>query len=162
MKWILGHEWPRSPSAGGGIPVMSKFVWILLPVALAASAASAEIYKCQAKNGSALYQNFPCPIDSLGSLPTLPQTAKTASTPASASQPNAGIAMPVEVAAAARSTTAAEPRVGMTTDEVRALWGEPVEIIQDEPVTGRVDIWQYGDGRAVQFNHKHLVFSVQR
>ena len=141
---------------------MSKSVWILLPVAFAASAASAEIYKCQAKSGSPLYQNFPCPIDSLGSLPTFPQTAKTALTPAVASQPKAGIKALVEAAAAARSTNATEPRVGMTTDEVTALWGEPLEIIQDEPVTGRVEIWQYGDGRTVQFNHKHLVLSVQR
>jgi hypothetical protein len=141
---------------------MSKSVWILLPVALAASAASAEIYKCQAKDGSALYQNFPCPIESLGSLPTTnPQAAKTAMTPTDASQakPTTG---PVEVAAAARSTSASEPRVGMTTDEVTALWGEPIEIIQDEPVTGRVDIWRYADGRSVQFNNKHRVLAVQQ
>ena len=141
---------------------MSKSVWILLPAVFAASAASAEIYKCQAKNGSPLYQNFPCPIDSLGSSPANPQIAKAASTPIDANQPKAGITAPVEVAAAARSIAATEPRVGMTTGEVKAIWGEPVEIVQDEPVTGRVDIWQYGDGRAVQFNHKHLVLSVQR
>jgi hypothetical protein len=138
---------------------MSRSVWIFLPVALAASAASAEIYKCQAKDGTALYQNFPCPIDSLGSLPSNPQSAKTASpTDASQAKPSTTRA---EVAAAARSTSATEPRVGMSPDEVRAIWGEPVEILQDEPSEGRIEVWHYGARRSVQFNHNRRVLTVQ-
>ncbi len=53
-------------------------------------------------------------------------------------------------------------RVGMTTEEVKAIWGEPLEMIQDEPASGRVEIWQYAEGRTVQFNHKQRVMSVQR
>jgi hypothetical protein len=50
----------------------------------------------------------------------------------------------------------------MTTEEVKALWGEPEEIIQDEPIGGRIEIWRYGDDRSVQFDRKHRVLAVQR
>jgi hypothetical protein len=50
----------------------------------------------------------------------------------------------------------------MASEEVKALWGEPVETIQDEPVTGRIEIWRYADGRSVQFNNKHRVLAVQQ
>ena len=50
----------------------------------------------------------------------------------------------------------------MTAEEVKAIWGEPAEIVQDEPRSGRVEIWQYGDGRVVQINHKQRVISVVR
>ena len=50
----------------------------------------------------------------------------------------------------------------MTAAEVKTLWGEPAEIVQDEPASGRVEIWQYDDGRVVQINHKQRVISVQR
>lgn len=132
---------------------MLRILWIF-PAALAlAPVASAEIFKCTAKNGLDLYQNFPCEIDSLGSLPSAPTTE---------TQP----------AIQAKSTPAAKPpippksstelRVGMTAAEVKTLWGEPAEIVQDEPASGRVEIWQYDDGRVVQINHKHRVVSVQR
>ena len=57
---------------------------------------------------------------------------------------------------------ASEPRSGMTEDEVKAIWGEPEEIIQDEPRDGRIEIWRYGDGRSVQFSNKHRVLIVDR
>jgi hypothetical protein len=51
----------------------------------------------------------------------------------------------------------------MSADEVRALWGEPEEVVQDEPRKGgRVEIWQYADGRSVQLNQKQRVQSIQR
>ncbi|HET7096560.1 MAG TPA: hypothetical protein VFJ68_04165 [Casimicrobiaceae bacterium] len=50
----------------------------------------------------------------------------------------------------------------MTEDEVKAIWGEPEEIIQDEPRDGRIEIWRYGDGRSVQFSNKHRVLIVDR
>jgi hypothetical protein len=114
--------------------------------------ASAEIFKCTAKNGLDLYQNFPCQIDSLG-LPSQPAAAKPA-TRAKSIQADAP-ALPPRV-------QASEPRAGMTAEEVRAIWGEPAEIVQDEPRSGRVEIWQYEDGRVVQINQKQRVISVQR
>ena len=46
---------------------MKTWVWLLL--ALASPAAQAEIYACS-KHGATTYQNFPCPFDSMGSMPT--------------------------------------------------------------------------------------------
>ena len=122
--------------------IMSKSMWVLVPALCAAPLASAEIFKCVAKNGGDLYQNFPCQFDSLGSS----QAAGS----------------PVDVASRAKSSKATEPRVGMTPDEVRAIWGEPVEATQDEPRQGRIEIWRYGETKSVQFDHKHRVVAVQR
>jgi hypothetical protein len=141
---------------------MLKSAWILLPVALAASAASAEIYKCQAKDGTALYQNFPCPINSLGSLPSIAAVVKTVPTSGEATQDKANVA-PAERRADAKTVVAGgEPMVGMTPDEVRALWGEPENAYQDELVEGRFEIWSYGASRSVKFDVNGKVSAVQR
>jgi Domain of unknown function (DUF4124) len=141
---------------------VSRFAWILMPLLLAAAPlASAEIYKCIEKNGVERYQNFPCPIDSLGSLPSTAPGAKTPSAPAVASRAKPAAARN-DAASTAKVASASEPRAGMTPDEVRAIWGEPEETIQDEPVDGRIEIWRYADGRSVQFNNKHRVLAVQR
>jgi hypothetical protein len=141
--------------------IMSKFMWILVAALCAAPPASAEIFKCVGKNGTDLYQNFPCQFDSLGSLPSSPPSAKTTLPLGDASQAKPKVA-PVDVGSTGKSANAREPRVGMTTEEVRALWGEPVETIQDEPIDGRIEIWRYGDSRSVQFDRKHRVLAVQR
>ncbi len=133
--------------------VVALLVFLAFPTA---PAFASEIFKCVAKGGIPLYQNFPCHIDSLGSLPSDPSAAKMPSAPAAASQgkPKTG---PINV------TSTGEPRVGMTGDEVRALLGEPQEMIEDEPASGGpISIWRYADGRSVQFDHKHRVSSVQR
>jgi hypothetical protein len=135
---------------------------ILVPGLCAAPSASAEIFKCVAKDGTALYQNFPCQFDSLGWLPSgSPPAATPTSTPANAGQakPNAPT---VNAASTVQATHPGEPRIGMTTDEVRALLGQPEEMVEDEPASGRVSTWRYADGRSVQFDNKHRVFGVQR
>ena len=133
----------------------------LVPAFCAVPLASAEIFKCVEKNGPERYQNFPCHIESLGSLPSSPPSAKTTLPPSDAGQAKPKAA-PVDVASSAQSANAREPRKGMTPDEVRAIWGEPVETIQDEPIDGRIEIWRYGDSRAVHFNHNHRVVAVLR
>jgi hypothetical protein len=50
----------------------------------------------------------------------------------------------------------------MTIDEVRALWGEPVETFEEELKEGRTELWRYGDNRSVRFNHKRRVLAVER
>jgi hypothetical protein len=128
----------------------------------AAPAISSEIFKCVAKDGTALYQNFPCDIDSIGSQPTSPLATKPNSPPTDASTAKSNTA-PVNVASTVKSANASEPRIGMSSDEVRALWGEPEEMVDDEPAEGgRVSNWRYADGRSVQFDHKHHVLGVQR
>ncbi len=135
------------------------FVALILACAFsAAPATAAEIFKCVAKDGTALYQNFPCNIDSIGSTASNPPTS-----PLTDSNTKKSNAAPVKVTSAPQSGGVDEPRIGMTADEVRGLLGEPEEMIDDEPAEGgRVSNWRYANGRTVQFDHKHRVLSVQR
>src|SRR6478672_5678570 len=77
----------------------------------AAPATAGEIFKCVAKDGTALYQNFPCNIDSIGSVASgsLPKTDSPPLTAASTTKSNTSAAQ----------SGVDEPRIGMTTDEVR-------------------------------------------
>lgn len=161
-KW-LGTRW--APIFRG------RFVGLILACAFsAAPATAAEIYKCVAKDGTALYQNFPCNIDSIGSVASTPAATVPPSAPAT--KPNSPAVdtsltksntAPVNVASTGQSGGVREPRIGMTADEVRTLWGEPEEMVEDEPAEGGpVSNWRYADGRIVQFDHKHRVLSVQR
>ena len=139
---------------------MTRSKWLLVALAFAAPAA-ADIYKCTDKSGLDRYQNFPCPIDSIGSSATAPSPAKTV--PGSSGAPPAQPAsIPVAVVANNRPAVPSEPRLGMSEDEVRAIWGEPQETIQDELRDGRIEIWRYGDGRSVQFSNKRRVLVVDR
>jgi len=138
---------------------------VLSMLALSVPAISAEIFKCVAKDGTALYQNFPCEFDSIGWVPSNPQTGKTTLMPgASQATPKAAPVnvAPVNVASTVKSTYTGEIRIGMTSDEVLALLGKPEEMVDDEPESGRVSNWRYADGRIVQFDHKHQVVGVQR
>ena len=142
---------------------MSKILWVFVVALAVAPVVSAEIFKCSAKDGLPLYQNFPCQINSLGSLPSQPSGVTVSPAPADSTQVKPkNVALEKTALATPPLPSPAQPRVGMTPDEVRAIWGEPMETVQDEPVTGRVEIWQYGGGRIVQFNHRQRVLSVQR
>jgi hypothetical protein len=130
---------------------MSKSMWILVAALCAAPPASAEIFKCMGKNGTDLYQNFPCQFDSLGSLPSSPPSAKTTLPPGDARQAMPKAA-PVDVGSTGKSANAREPRIGMTPDEVKAMWGEPTDTRWEEPGEGdRSELWSYGDSRSVRF-----------
>ncbi len=138
-------------------------LWIAAPIFLATAPAGAEIFKCKAKNGADLYQNFPCEIDSLG-LPSpdaKPDAVRQPSAEPAATTARAAVGQPA-AAAPVKVGVASEPRRGMKPEEVRAIWGEPEQVIQDEPPSGRVEIWQYADGRSVRFNNKERVLSVLR
>jgi len=124
---------------------------------LHASSATAEIFKCVAKDGSGapLFQNFPCSIDSLGlsSNPSAAQPAASGGSEKSKAQPTAAPAM---------TANASEPRVGMSGDEVRALLGDPETVEEDEPGNGgRISTWRYAGGRTLQLDQKQRVFSIQ-
>ena len=128
---------------------MLKSVCILFSVLFVAPVATAEIFKCVGKKGEALYQNFPCQFESGGGMPTdVPDTKKS----------------PADVAIPKKSPAApAEPRVGMTSDEVRAIWGDPAEIVQEEPGDGgRFEVWSYGASRSVRFDRKRRVAAIQQ
>jgi hypothetical protein len=132
---------------------MLKSVCVLFSVLFVTPLAFAEIFKCVGKNGEALYQNFPCQFESIGGTPEDVQDPKK---PAEKSPQDApGLKK--------SSAVPAEPRVGMTTDEVRAIWGDPAEIIQEEPGDGgRFQVWSYGASRSVRFDSKRRVVAIQQ
>ena len=141
---------------------VAKSVGILSLLLLIAPLASAQIFKCVAKDGTDLYQNFPCDIASIGSTATKAPGEKPGSARSDSKQTKPNSSLPASVAAVKSAIAPTEPRVGMTIDEVKALWGEPEEIIQDEPVDGRIEIWRYAYSRSVHFSTKHRVLAVQR
>jgi Domain of unknown function (DUF4124) len=128
---------------------MLKSVGVLFSVLLVAPLASAEVFKCVGKNGEDLYQNFPCQFVSMGGMPTdVPSPKKS---PTDVLGPKKSPAVP------------AEPRIGMTTDEVRAIWGEPTDTVQEEPGNGaRFEVWSYGASRSVRFDRRRRVTAVQQ
>jgi Domain of unknown function (DUF4124) len=136
---------------------MLKPVCVLFSVLFVASLASAEVFKCVGKNGEDLYQNFPCHFESIsGGTPTNAPGEKDAQGPKKS---------PTDVAAPRKSSTAApaEPRIGMTTDEVRAIWGEPTDTVQEEPGDGpRFEVWSYGASRSVRFDRKGRASAIQK
>jgi len=128
---------------------MLKSVSVLFSVLLVAPLSSAEIFKCVGKNGEALYQNFPCQFEWMDGIPTdVPAPKKS----------------PTEVFGPKKlPTVPAEPRVGMTTDEVRGIWGEPTDTLQEEPGDGsRFEVWSYGASRSVRFDRKRRVAAIQQ
>jgi hypothetical protein len=147
---------------------VAKSVGILSCLLLVAPLASAQIFKCVAKDGTDLYQNFPCGIDSIGSVETKASSEKEGlarsdskqAKPSSNILPNA--AAPASIAAVKLPTPATEPRVGMTTEEVRAMWGEPTDMLSEEPGVGpRSEIWSYGTSRSVRFV-KNRVLAIEK
>src|SRR5262245_28926120 len=123
---------------------MLKSVCILFSVLFVASLASAEVFKCVGKKGEDLYQNFPCQFESGGGMPT--EVADQRRSPADVTdtkKSRADVAGPKKSPVA--PVTPAEPRVGMTTEEVRAIWGEPTDTHWEEPGDGDLsEIWSYG------------------
>lgn len=151
---------------------MAKCVGILSCLLLIAPLAHAQIFKCVAKDGTDLYQNFPCGIDSIGSMatpgptastPTAPtQNAATAPIDLKPTKPNPNASPAISVATVKPATLPTEPRVGMTTEEVRALWGEPTEALWEEPGVGpRSELWSYGNSRSVRFI-KNRVSAIEK
>ena len=133
---------------------------VILPALCAAPLASAEIFKCVAKDGTALYQNFPCQFDSIGWMPSNPQAPKTPLMPFDPRQAKPPAAAQVNVASIVKSVDASEPRIGMTPDEVRAILGEPLEAVQDEPIDPGIETWRYVD-KNIRFDGTHRVTLVQ-
>lgn len=133
--------------------------WLAVVCMLMTPLASAEIYKCPGKDGSDLYQNFPCDIDSIGSVATnpAPQVDATRAKAASAAIPPAVLATAGKV-----SMVSDIPRVGMTLDEVRGIWGDPATDVSSEIADGLVEIWTYPGARSVTFDYKGLVSVVSR
>jgi hypothetical protein len=138
---------------------MLKSVCALFSLLFGASLASAEVFKCVGKNGEALYQNFPCQFESMGGMPTdVPDPKKSPTDVASPKKSTIDVPGPKKSPAAP-----AEPRIGMTTEEVRAIWGEPTDTHWEEPGDGDLsEVWSYGASRSVRFDRKRRVAAIQQ
>jgi hypothetical protein len=146
------------PLADSDVYGRALIALILVPVICATPSAAAEIFKCTAKDGTPLYQNFPCQFDSMGWVPSSPVTAKpTAASPGGT--PPRLKAAPVDVGSTVKPADPREVRIGMTSDEVRAILGEPLEIVQDQPIEG-IEIWRYVD-RTIQLDRTHRVAAAE-
>lgn len=123
----------------------------LLLLLVAAQAAHGDIFKCTTRKAMPTYQNFPCEFDSLGAMPASSPAPKTVT----ASAPSAGKSrVPARPAATM-------PRVGMTTNEVKAMWGEPHDTTREEYAKGDIETWEYGDSRSIRFDAKGRVTEVK-
>ena len=122
----------------------------LLVLLLAAQPAHGEIFKCISK-AMPTFQNFPCEFDSLGAMPATALAAKTSvSVPPNAARSRLP-ARPV----------ATMPRVGMTTNEVKAIWGEPLDTTKEEYAKGDIETWTYADSRSIRFDAKGRVSEIK-
>jgi len=140
---------------------MLKSLSLAVTLLLASPLCNADVFKCIKDGGRTVYQNFPCPIDSIGS-------EATQRPPAPAVAP-AAPRIPVDmgrnaktVAAPADKTTAADRQVTfrMEKDQVRAIWGDPSTIVQTGRATGLVEMWKYDGDRTVGFNSKGIVANL--
>ena len=131
-----------------GNATMARFARILGLLLFVAPVASAEIFKCVAKDGLDLYQNFPCQFESMGWVPAA-QLAAGAS-----KQPNANARAHADTVVGASSSSHSRLRLGMTKEDVRARWGDPTDSHWDQPAEGeRSEVWSYGNDRSVRFAH---------
>lgn len=142
---------------------MLRSASMVLCVMLLAAESSAEIFKCVGKDQLDLYQNFPCQYDSLGLPSTNMQAQKASSLPPASVRPNPKtLAQETALVGGSGSPQPAEPRLGMTREEVTALWGEPTESLWEEPGVGdRSELWTYGSSRSVRFV-KNRVSAIQK
>jgi len=138
---------------------MLKSVCVFFSVLFVAPLASAEIFKCVGKKGEALYQNFPCQFESMGGMPMDAAGSKTST--ADVRDPKKS---PVDAPSQKNAPAVpAEPRIGMTTGEVRAIWGEPTDTLWEEPGDGDLsELWSYGASRSVRFDRKRRVAAIQQ
>lgn len=157
---------------------MSKSAYLVFLALFVVPLAQAQtIFKCVGRNGPDRYQNFPCPPESQskvlvrdpGPRDTNVQPAPSATREPPASRDDRGVDAPALPVAAAPAVAPEEPpamqgelRAGMTAKEVRATWGRPAEIVDEEVVEGRVQTWSYPGSRSLQFDASGRLSAVPR
>jgi hypothetical protein len=149
---------------------MVKFLCVLIPSLVVCPIADAQIYKCAGKGGSDLYQNFPCPIDSIGWKPTDVSGGKSIPTTNARGEVRSAETGTERADAQKPRLQPDAPIVGMNVDEVRAIWGQPAgDAIRGVAPMWRtsigdlpVEVWTYGPTRTVQFDQKGHVSAVRK
>ena len=128
---------------------MKRSATLLVALYLVSPWLSADIFKCSDAKGNDKYQNFPCPIDSIGSKAT-------------AAPPKEEISKAAQTSAIAPSTLPSGklPEPGMKMNDVRAVLGPP----KSTRVIKGVEIWYYdgpsGSTRGVRFDRTGTVLIV--
>ena len=145
-------------AAHAGIALARLSISIL--VALCAGPAWGDIYKCTGKTSIPTYQNFPCELDSLGSLAITSEPGTGSSIAAAKSAARTRASAGSESNAVHPAAAPSVPRVGMTGDQVTAIWGEPTETIREEFVKGDIETWTYTDSRSIRFDSKGRVQQI--
>jgi hypothetical protein len=96
----------------------------------------------------AVYQNFPCDVDRLALSPSKPTSTSAMPAPDN----------PVRRDKAPLPTA---PRLGMTSEEVRKIWGEPLGVTSEEFARKDVEVWSYTDSRSIEFDRKGHVTRIR-
>ena len=137
---------------------MLKSVCVLFSIFFVAPLASAEAFKCVGKYGEALIRIFPASSVDGRDANGCPRGAKEITRRADA---EAALVLPQ---GQKKSPAApAEPQIGMTTEEVRAIWGEPTDSHWEEPGDGDLsELWSYGASRSVRFDRKRRVAAISQ
>ena len=130
-------------------------------VVLGVAPAAADIYECTGKKSMPTYQNFPCEFDSLGDLPSPPAAAATTSTARTAAAGHAPVRAGNPDSRVHRAGAAPAPRVGMSADEVKAIWGQPIDTSKEELRKGTIETWTYADSRSIEFDRKGRVTGIK-
>jgi hypothetical protein len=141
---------------------MLKAICVLFSVLFVPPLACAEVFKCIGKYGEALFQNFPCQFESIGTTSVAEAPIDGSPTGGKSADLQGHKKSSTNIASRKKSPgTAAEPRVGMTSEEVRAIWGEPTDTVQEEPGNGsRVEVWSYGSV-TVRFDRRRRVTAIE-
>jgi len=144
---------------------MLKPICALFALLVASPLVNAEIFKCT-RAGNAVYQNFPCDVDSIGSSATATApAAKTAAIAASAPDRSpSAVSGPKAAGAEASAPVRIEPRIGLTRNQVRtSAWGEPIEIVKEDDEEG-TETWYYDleRKRAILFDARGKVADISR
>ena len=151
---------------------MRKLGNIFFAFLLCAPMASAEIFKCIETNGLLKLQNFPCSIDSIGSVATaIPPTERldkpTGVGTGTTIFPKADPPGPTQrthtlraVIPTGEEPNGEEPYLGMRMSDVREHWGDPKRA---KEING-IEIWFYdgpGDStRGVRFDRNGRVIGI--
>src|SRR4051794_1221130 len=97
-----------------GNGMMKRYAPLFFTLLLLPPLASADIFKCDLGKGVIKYQNFPCPIDSIGSKATAPPAKEHAAKPDQ------------QVAAAPEEAVQHKPpERGDKMNAIRGEWGAP-------------------------------------
>lgn len=136
---------------------------LVLSLALAFTPrAYAEIFKCAGHRNVPTYQNFPCEFDSLDAAEIAPAAPSSAPVRVAAPQAATGKLLGADVKQPASAVPAQPsiPAIGMTSDDVRRIWGEPHFMTTEEHAKADIEIWSYGDSRSIEFDRQERVTAI--